>query len=327
MKFDITPYNYEAYYLDFLEGNLQGEALQAFLAFKHTHPELFDNVDDEADIVNNTVSPEPQVSYPTNHLKINEKIEDWLIAYSEGVISEKEQQQLGQELKRHPFLQRDLQLYQAVKLQAVPILYPNTEKLKKHPVLVPVWLKYAAAIVVLAGLFRLFSGKFLTTPAYSPNAYHLAITPAELPDMSFMSGDALPEKKAEKSIVPSQKNNKPSRTKQLYIDKLPLRRHSDVTTSLPETVMQYRVQNANYKNTAGQYRAGTVEHFTSLPQFFTFMFHKQVLKQPQKQFNWHSLTAAVNRFTPVEVYLKNSDNSTVFALTGKRFLFSFKKNK
>ena len=46
MNMPITIENYEAFYLDYLEGNLSGETLVAFEAFLAAHPEL--SVDDDA---------------------------------------------------------------------------------------------------------------------------------------------------------------------------------------------------------------------------------------------------------------------------------------
>ncbi len=158
----INIHNYEAYLLDFSEGNLTDELQMELELFLIQHPELDINLSDLSLISLN----EESISFSNkNSLKKTETdlvSEDLLVAYIEGQLNVKEETEIEKSCSNNPLLAKELALFQKTILEVdSSVVYPNKNELKRKPKVI--WLnssmvKYAAAacVLFLIGLFILW---------------------------------------------------------------------------------------------------------------------------------------------------------------------------
>lgn len=150
----ITRDNYESFFLDFLEGNLQENLIDQFLDFLEQNPDL----KEELHLFENVSLPEEQIVYSEKEQLyksiMNEKgiSETKLIAYLEGDLENKDRKSFETYLSVHPELQKEYNLFSKTRL--VPdagIMFPDKKKLyrKSGNVLVLNWVGRAAAVLVL----------------------------------------------------------------------------------------------------------------------------------------------------------------------------------
>lgn len=162
-KIDI--HNYEAYLLDYSEGNLTDESQMELELFLIQHPELDINLS-ELSLVS---LKEERVSFLNkSNLKKSETdlvSETQFIAYIEKQLPPNEMADLEKSCSINPLLSKELALYQKTIAQAdESVVYPNKQTLKRKPKVI--WLdfsviKYSAAacVLFLVGLFFFFSNK------------------------------------------------------------------------------------------------------------------------------------------------------------------------
>lgn len=164
----IDKNNYEAYLLDYHEGNLNAEEKQDVLSFLKDYPEFYDEFQD----FENVILPVPDITYPDKSELFKAEVsipeaDDWefkCIAFMEGDLSEKELHDFNSELHSDPEKSKILELYLATR--SVPdenILFGEKAGLKKKVVLIPRWIYgavSAAAILILSWIvFSPFSGE------------------------------------------------------------------------------------------------------------------------------------------------------------------------
>lgn len=160
----ITKHNYEAYFLDYTEGNLSAEDKRELALFLEQNPGLKNELEEyeAVSLTANNVLFEGK-----EHLKKSVYTDETLVAYLENDLSPKERTELEKDITKHPYLKQEIDLYKKTIL--VPnetIVYEHKEKLKKRR-LVVIWntpanyLRVAAALLLLAGLF------FVTTKLIS----------------------------------------------------------------------------------------------------------------------------------------------------------------
>lgn len=118
--------NYEAYLLDYFEGHLNQEQIQALKNFALLHPEL------NIDLLQNDLTYIPEendkADFKNDLLKKEEDLTSWnLIAYLEGELSETEKEKLEKQLSEDADLAKELQLYRKTFL-----LQEENESLEKN---------------------------------------------------------------------------------------------------------------------------------------------------------------------------------------------------
>ncbi len=163
----INKSNYEAYFLDYIEGNLSEEQRASLMAFLDKNPGLKKELEGFENI---KISEPPQVEFPDkNSLKVpevdlpvtEENFEWFCIAKLENDLSPEEEQQLNDFLKQNPEKQKDYELYSKTVLEpAEDVVFENPNILKRAKI-TPIstsknlWTYAAAAAVVfiIAGLF------------------------------------------------------------------------------------------------------------------------------------------------------------------------------
>jgi len=151
----INIENYEVYYLDYLEGNLNEEQTRAFLAFLEQHPEL--KMEDEVLTILPELSNEKLDASTKNSFKIDlstevitkETVENFMIAAIEKQLSKQQEKALEAFIQKNPVYQADFEWYKKSVLPAEQIVYPSKSNLRKGGIIIPM---YYRAIAIAAGL-------------------------------------------------------------------------------------------------------------------------------------------------------------------------------
>lgn len=158
----ITRDNYEPFFLDYLEGNLDENMIDQFLDFLEMNPDL----KEELHLFENIKLPEEQVVfagkehlYKSGH---DEKaaFERKAVAFIEGDLKDEEREAFETYIAGRPELQKEIGLFAKTRLIAdTGIKFPNKQKLyrKSGTVVFMNWAARAAAVIVLVwGISSLF---------------------------------------------------------------------------------------------------------------------------------------------------------------------------
>ena len=164
---EINSDNYEAFYLDYHEGNLSGEESAQLQSFLLQHPELEVDFDDVRPL---SLPHTPLLQHDFKQgLKqvdlLNDKIleqnaEELIIAHHEGLLSEKRSEELIHYLQTNESLQQLFHSYGRIRLESsTQEIYPNKGDLKrKSSSMVPLlYLSGAAAAIILLFLAYQFN--------------------------------------------------------------------------------------------------------------------------------------------------------------------------
>jgi hypothetical protein len=148
----ISIFNYEAFYLDFLEGNLNEEETALFLAFMEAHPEL--KLDDEAlvsiEVETSNLDTQfknslKQVSFADTPITLS-NVEQFLIAETEGQLSRVKLAELEAFVAANPSLRQTQKLYATAHLTAdLSIVYADKAGLKRKKAIV-LWPYFSLAL-------------------------------------------------------------------------------------------------------------------------------------------------------------------------------------
>ena len=138
MRPEINLTNYEAYYLDYIENNLDNESRILFEEFLSQHPEL---IEEELDTLPNLIEVESRLNihfkedlkiFDENEEITNSNIENFIIAHYEGILSSRKQEELTLILNNNPQLQILAEVYKKTFLQAnLNEKYAKKSSLKK----------------------------------------------------------------------------------------------------------------------------------------------------------------------------------------------------
>jgi hypothetical protein len=150
----ITLNNYEAHYLDYLEGTLPTEDVAALLLFLEQHPQL--KVD--FDSIENLVLSEDSICYlDKSSLKNFSRAEQLMIGSVEGINSTEENIELNEMVAGSNVLDKNLKLYQKTILKVDTIQFPNKTNLKRSKGIVAYlypMFAVAATITILISVFN-----------------------------------------------------------------------------------------------------------------------------------------------------------------------------
>lgn len=155
----ITKNNYEAYLLDYLEGNLSPELSAELMLFFENNPEFKEDLEAFESI---TLIPSTEELVTKEDLKITEN-KIGLVNYEDAIISEIEGENTVEQsaalqafLRKHPEKEKELTAYRNTKLKALPIIYKDKSALmQKESKVIPLYWWYASAAAVILALFLL----------------------------------------------------------------------------------------------------------------------------------------------------------------------------
>ena len=170
----INRHNYEAFFLDYHEGQLSREQMAEVVLFIESHDDLMEEFYEFS----------PLSLDPT----INEKIiidkknlyqgpvignrSDYFIGLVENDLSVKEQAQLEEFLEDHPQFNEELKSFESTILKPQSIVYPNKRSLKKSGTIIPLF-KYAVPVAAAIAFILLLQNSTLHQD-YHPSTSELA---------------------------------------------------------------------------------------------------------------------------------------------------------
>ncbi len=158
-KIDLT--NYEAYFLDYMEGTLSAEEKHDLIAFLKQHPKL--RAEMEADFGMVQLQPEKTIVFDQKEaLKVDEDamiltpdtIDDYIIASVEGQLTEAHQHELNAYIEKNN-LQKTVGYYKATVLKPdTTEVFEDKEKLKvKTGVVISMpWVARVASIAAVGAI-------------------------------------------------------------------------------------------------------------------------------------------------------------------------------
>ncbi len=161
MKNKINIQNYEAFLLDYMEGNLSSEDTVALQIFAAQHPDL--NIDlNDLELVELSTD---EISFDSKeNLKKNLISDEQFVAYIENELNPAERNRLDALVAKDEKLARELKLFKHTLLSSdKAIVFKNKNSLKKQEPKV-LWLfsrevlAAAASLVLLFGLWFVFKG-------------------------------------------------------------------------------------------------------------------------------------------------------------------------
>ncbi|TNE56233.1 MAG: hypothetical protein EP338_01295 [Bacteroidetes bacterium] len=167
--------NYEAFYLDYLEGQLGRQEQSLLFEFLEQHPHLkmedeqLPSLDEERAVLSDRFKSGLRV-FDETEVITQENAEDFMVASVEHLLSNEKQQELEQFVQNHSGASRHMNLYQATKLRVDPsIHFPDKAQLKKTPVL-PLFIRIAvAASIISIGVFLFFNKN--ASSSYEPQDF------------------------------------------------------------------------------------------------------------------------------------------------------------
>jgi hypothetical protein len=167
----IDIHNYEAYLLDFSEGNLTDELQMELELFLIQHPEL--NIDlTELSLV--SLKDESIVYSHKSSLKKTETdlvSEKQFVAYIENQLSEKEIIEFERSCALNPTLTKELAIYiKTIVKPDTTIVYPSKNKLKRKPKVI--WFNFSTAQFAAAASVVLLFGLYFFWPSSNTNKLH-----------------------------------------------------------------------------------------------------------------------------------------------------------
>jgi hypothetical protein len=182
----ITTYNYEAFYLDYLEGNLDENGQVMLFKFLDANPMLKSELELDGDILDFTLNTESEslTKFEKEDLKHFEckegeiclqNVNDFMVAEVENEISTDKKVLLDEFIIEHD-LQASRDYFHATKLKAdLSEIYPNKSELKKKGTIIPLFVKMASVAAVGLLVFNLVSGGANPSETYSPRNGEFAL--------------------------------------------------------------------------------------------------------------------------------------------------------
>jgi len=162
----VTKYNYEAFFLDFYEGNLDAIQSEELLEFLKLNPELKVEFEEFEQIVlpnEILVFDSKEVLFSTDKgfqdSITTDNFESFAIAKLEGLLSDEKLKEYAVFVGNHPELNAIDDKYQATILPTETILFPNQSQLirKKKSILIYLYTASSAVAAALLIWFYLFN--------------------------------------------------------------------------------------------------------------------------------------------------------------------------
>lgn len=203
----INLTNYEAFYLDYLEGNLSETDRVAFELFLNEHPEI----EMEGELPDFTLTMDEQLSSDfisqlrvfDEHETINTYIiEGFLIASAEGILSNEKQKELQAYLLKNPSHLDTLGVYRKTKLKPdLNISFPNKRGLKKGNDRRLIFGVISAIAAVFVGVILLFSKEEFNKINYSPKLFVKKEVKSDMSINTHEKNNVLPIKHNKEHII------------------------------------------------------------------------------------------------------------------------------
>ena len=150
----ISRENYESWFVDYLEGNLDNRLVDEFIAFIQANPDL----KEELALFEPVKLPAGEISYRVKknlyreRLDSEKEFENTAIARMEGDLTQDEIHELDDYLTRKPEKKKEVLLFGKARLTPEVIVFTRKSKLYKKPVskTMLLWSSRIAAVLILA---------------------------------------------------------------------------------------------------------------------------------------------------------------------------------
>jgi hypothetical protein len=159
---EINLHNYEAFFLDYKEGNLSAEQEKELFLFLEENPHLYEELHAFENVVLDDFATD-EIFAAKSSIKKNDFTEETLIAYTEGILDVQSKNEVEILASQNAAFKKELSLYKSTIIIAdVGEKFKNKSKLKRGGVVILLqnnytFLRVAAAILLVAGLFFLVS--------------------------------------------------------------------------------------------------------------------------------------------------------------------------
>lgn len=192
----ISIFNYEAFYLDFLEGNLNEEDTVLLLKFLDKHPDLKVALDDlesltleEANTDLYSFKASLKKSDIQSDIINTENFEDFSIAALEGQLNKEKTEEFNALIAANPALEKEWSVTQKLVFEPdTNVVYPEKEALKRKKAIV-LWPYFVAAASILIAFMIINSSYNKELPVDQ----QIVEQPTQLPNST---------KKASKVVIP-----------------------------------------------------------------------------------------------------------------------------
>jgi hypothetical protein len=222
----VTPDNYEAFYIDYLEGRLSKAEEADLLSFLKLHPQQSAECSNFAFVPLVPFSPVYKNKESLKKLQFDAKInaanvEDFCIAYHEGLLSEAKRRELQLLVQKDRHIETLLAEYSQTILKAdSTVVFRHKQKLKKEKKSSLLWVGYgvAASLVIGVGLTFLLRNPSLrnntvyhfpvsSNPANNPISFEQPLPEAgtlviNIPESATPITDTLRENEPEQHAMP-----------------------------------------------------------------------------------------------------------------------------
>ncbi len=160
----INRENYEAFFLDYYEGNLTESQADELMDFLAQHPDLREEFESFElvflpDDLNMFMPGKDEIKKPENAKPGSYYLDKQMIAYFEGDLDEESSSALLAAVAKDPVLQKEFALFSKVRLQPEKgILFAGKSGLKRYPLgaFMPAIQRFAVAAAVIAFLAGIF---------------------------------------------------------------------------------------------------------------------------------------------------------------------------
>ena len=147
----ITRDNYESWFLDYIEENLDQEQMEMVRLFKIEHPDLADETEEFSPFL----KADSGLVYPGKHLLKKEVYDDPVhfeqsaIAAMEGEMSEEELRLFQNWLDKNPDRKKIVKEFEQCRLLPdKKITFPGKSRLKKKTIWMTGWMQVAAVAAI-----------------------------------------------------------------------------------------------------------------------------------------------------------------------------------
>lgn len=163
----ITTYNYEAFYLDYLEDNLSDKEKSMLFEFLNQHPDLKAELEFDGDILDYSLPTDFKTNLKQiekeslKHCDVDEiclnNVDEFMIADIEGQLLSTKTQELEQFIKQH-HLGQTFNTYKATKLKPnLEVVYSNKKELKHQTKIIPLLIRITAVAALLLLLINVIN--------------------------------------------------------------------------------------------------------------------------------------------------------------------------
>ncbi len=202
----ITRDNYEIYFLDYLEGNLDNALVDNFIEFLQQNPDLKEELQlvGSLNLKPDTENFKGKDSLYKEKYDLKKEFEKAAVAYLEGDLILKEKTEFEAYLSVHPEKQQELALFEKTKLQPDnSVVFFKKDRLY-HPSkgrTILLWATRVAAVVTVAFFVYRYAGDIAVNQMLNENQVTVSENKNENPEPK-----SLPEKVEKEKPVPVKEN-------------------------------------------------------------------------------------------------------------------------